>query len=73
MDYERIARRYCELMGMNPNELVAHGADPTGKGYVPAVLLKSPLWTRIAREAPSQLAWFTALSEFSDTSAPEQT
>lgn len=65
MDYERIARRYCELMGMDPDQLVSHGADPTGTGYVPAVLLRSPLWTRVAMQAPSQLAWFTALSEFS--------
>jgi len=65
MDYERIARRYCELMGMDPNQLVDHGADATGTGYVPAVLRRSPLWMRVVRQAPSQLAWFTALSEFS--------
>lgn len=64
---ERIAKRYCELMGIDPDAMIAHGADPDRNGIVHAVLLYSPAWKRIERDVPSQLAWFTAITEQPDT------
>lgn len=40
------ARKLCELRGINPDDSVPHGADPDSYGFVPAVLLYSPAWTR---------------------------
>lgn len=45
--YERMARRYLENLGANPEQMVKHGAEPNADGSVNAVLLQSPLW-RIA-------------------------
>ncbi len=81
---EKIARRYCQLIGIDPDEIVERGVGSvervmsdltlTGRGgksetnsEVPNntadVTLASPRWTWVAREIPSQIAWFTALSE----------
>lgn len=62
---ERIAKRWCELIGVDPYEMVQHGADPDpNTGYVPAICLSSPRWYRVAREVPEQLAWMKAIREF---------
>lgn len=61
---EIIAKRWCELMGLNPYETVAHGVDPTpGSNYMPDVMLYSTRWQRVAREVPAQLAWLQAIRE----------
>lgn len=46
---EKAAREYCRLTGENPDEQVGHGADANEYGVVPAVMLYSPRWTRVAR------------------------
>jgi hypothetical protein len=50
---ERAVRELCRLRGIDPDRMVAHGADPIDRGdhcFVPAVLLHSPAWQRVARE-----------------------
>lgn len=44
------ARKLCELRGIGPDEMVAHGADPDRNGMTFDVLLYSPAWKRAARE-----------------------
>lgn len=41
---EAAAREYCRLMGIDPDILVAHGAQPDEHGVVQAVLEHSPRW-----------------------------
>lgn len=60
---ERIAKRWCELMGLDPYDTIQHGADPEPGGYIPAILLYSPRWQRVAREVPAQMAWVLAIRE----------
>lgn len=62
---ERVARRYCELIGADPEQMVAHGPKPK-HGVAHAVLLHSPLWKLLADEVPHKKAWFQALSESSE-------
>lgn len=53
-DIERVAREWCRLAGVNPDETAQHGADPSpGTNIVPAILCYSPRWTRVAREVRS--------------------
>jgi hypothetical protein len=47
---EQVAREWCRLAGVDPDAMVGHGADPDSSGYVCAVWLHSPRWTRVARE-----------------------
>ena len=47
---ELAARKLCEMRGIDPDALVSHGPDPSPGGYVHAVLLHSPAWTRAKRE-----------------------
>lgn len=47
---ETAARKLCELRGIDPDALVSHCADPSPQGYIPAILLHSPAWTRAKRE-----------------------
>lgn len=61
--FERIARRYCQLMGLDPDEQVADGADPGPSGFVPDALLYSPRWKLVAKQSGAQVAWFKAISE----------
>lgn len=74
---ERIAKRWCELMGLNPYETVSTVAtdDPMeiirafgfsyrpGTGDVPVMPLHSLRWKLIAREVPAQMAWVLAIGE----------
>lgn len=46
---ERIARKLCEIRGLNPDEWIAHGADPNPSGFVPAILLHSARYLRMAK------------------------
>lgn len=52
---EKIARRLCEIRGIDPDAMVPHGADPDERGIAPAVLLRSPAWTRAAREVRARV------------------
>lgn len=45
--WEPAARQYCELLGVNPDDSIAHGAEPDEDGFVPMVLLHSPRWARV--------------------------
>lgn len=38
---EKAAREYCRLLGLDPDEMVGHGADPTSNGLVMSVILYS--------------------------------
>ena len=49
-ELEPLARAACADAGRDPDYIVPHGADADASGYVPMVLLHSPLWTRIARQ-----------------------
>lgn len=60
---ERSARHYCKLMGVDPDELVGHGADPNPSGYTPMVLMHSPRWKLITRELHDAWAMNEALKE----------
>lgn len=47
---EAAAREYCRLAEIDPEQLVSHGADvPRDGWFVPAILLYSPRWKRVAR------------------------
>jgi len=46
---ETAARNYCLLLGLDPDDLVPHDAEPDENGCVIAVLLHSPRWQLIAR------------------------
>ncbi len=48
------ARELCRLRGIDPDQPVAHGADPSPDGFVPAVCLYSPAWERAVREIEAQ-------------------
>lgn len=68
-EYEGIARRYCELMGIDPDQEVGHEADPGPDGFVPGVCVISPRWRLVAKEAKSQIAWLQAIGLYSAPSA----
>lgn len=60
---ERLARRWCERMGIDPDATVAHGADPGPNGNVPMVQLYSPRWQRAVREIRPMLEVIAALED----------
>ncbi len=60
---EIIARRYCERMGLDPDDRVRHGADPDAHGFVVDVLLISPRWERVAREIKPMLEVILAFKD----------
>ena len=60
---EVAARKLCELRGIDPEQSVAHGADPSPDGYTPAVLLYSPAWLRALREIEAQDILMDALRQ----------
>jgi hypothetical protein len=47
---EKAARHLCKLRGIDPDQQVAHGAEPDSRGYVHAILLHSPVWSRVVIE-----------------------
>lgn len=47
---EQAARKLCELRGLDPDQLLGHGAKPDANGMVPAVLLRSPRWQLVAEQ-----------------------
>lgn len=44
---EQAARKLCAIRGLNPDQMLEHGAPPDERGYV---LLHSPQWKLIAAE-----------------------
>ena len=48
--YEPAARELCRLMGVDPDDYTSHGAEPDENGYVPGVLLASPLWVTMVAQ-----------------------
>ncbi len=51
---EAAARELCRLRGIDPDQRVAHGADPLPSGVVPMVCLYSPAWRLAVREIEAQ-------------------
>lgn len=47
---ELAARHYCELLGLDPDEQVGHGAEPDSNGFVPDVMLYCRRWQLVARK-----------------------
>lgn len=47
---EIVARRVCELRGLDPDKSIPHGAAPDEHGVVLAILLHSPRWMLVAAE-----------------------
>ena len=41
---EKAARKHCELIGVDPEESVMHGAEAGPDGFVPTICLYSPRW-----------------------------
>ena len=60
-ELEIAARKYCEILGLDPDAQVSHGADPDANGFVFDILLHSPQWTRIARRIPQHQAMNEAI------------
>lgn len=48
--YEAAAKRYCELIGVDPGQDVHHSPEPNANGSVNAVLLTSPYYKRVAKD-----------------------
>lgn len=67
---ERIARHYCERLGLDPDLPVAHGADPDKGGFAPDGLLYSPRWQRALREIKPTLELLLALEDLRSTPWP---
>jgi hypothetical protein len=61
---EQVARRLCEIRGIDPDQPTPHGAEPALNGYAPAILLYSPAWTRVVNEVRSRLEMDEALRSF---------
>jgi len=59
---ERVAKRWCQLMDLDPNEVIDRVIYPQAYGDFVRHCSASR-WEHIAREVPSQLAWFRALTE----------
>lgn len=55
-DVERVAREYCRLIGVDPDTMIGHGAEPDANGFVPAVMCYSPRWQLIARRVEDEAA-----------------
>jgi len=58
---ERAARKLCELRGINPDQMIPHGAQPDARGFVPAVLCHSPAWVLVSKEVRACLQVDTAI------------
>jgi len=55
---ERVALRYCEILGLDPHERVQY---PHPQGY--AVVLRNERYKVLAEEAKHQMAWHRAIHE----------
>jgi hypothetical protein len=55
---ERIARRYCDLMKLNPDDVIQHGGET-----LPPYSQYTARWQWIALKVPEQLAWIQAVAE----------
>lgn len=60
---EVAARELCRIRGIDPDDSVAHGADPNPDGTVNCVLLYSPAWTRMLKEVKAHLEVHRAVSK----------
>jgi len=49
-EYEAQARKYCELTGLDPDQIIQHDPDPDGSGISLAILCYSPRWQRVTRK-----------------------
>ena len=61
---EMVARGVCRTLGLDPDTLVGHGADPDEFGSVVSVWLSSPRWMRVAREVRVFIATHDALHAY---------
>ena len=57
-----VARELCRLRGIDPDMIVAHGADPSPDGVVHDVVLYSPAWVRALREIEAKEALDVAVA-----------
>lgn len=65
---ERVARKLCELRGIDPEQSVAHGCDPdSGAGITLWRLQSSPAWELVAREVRAALQMREAIRFVYDT------
>lgn len=61
---ERAARMVCRMRGLDPDERVGHGVDPSpGSDYVPDCMVYSPRWARVAREVKAVFECVLAVGE----------
>lgn len=47
-EIEKVAREWCRLAGVDPDERVSHDPDPDPSGFVFGIALYSPRWKRVA-------------------------
>lgn len=51
----KVAIKYCELQGLNPYEILAHGAEPSANGVVTDVLCHSHRYELIKKQIKNQV------------------
>ena len=59
---ERIARNLCKIRGIDPDAMIGHEAPPNAQGFVPAVYMQSPAWTRILIEVDEHIQIHDAIA-----------
>lgn len=60
---EDAARAYCHEMGLDPDELVGHGAGPNAQGNVPAIYMESARWRLVVPQVKAHAAMSKAIHE----------
>lgn len=60
---EEIARRVCELMGLDANATVQMPNSTLLEADGQPSMTDVPYWTLMAHQVPEQVAWFKAITE----------
>jgi len=59
---EKAARGLCSLRGVDPDEIIAHDADPLPNGWCSEEVRYSPRWARAALEVAHHAQLHGAIS-----------
>ena len=60
--HKRIAKRWCEIMGLDADEIIDRVYYPQTQGDF-VRHFSEPRWQHVAREVPAQLAWIRVMME----------
>lgn len=63
---EAAARKYCELMGLDPDEEIEHSGCPSESGAVTSIVRYSPRWEIVADAIQRFSAMLTAIESTRD-------